>query len=187
MGVAAGIFASYLTRSDGVMVRTKGSGKTDGVRSEIRPPPNVTYLAASAGPHGSYLVRSDGKIDRTKSGGAIDREMVPEGWPVVTYTMASAGCDVTYLVRSDGVVDLIKSGALTTSMVPAAGTKYISVGDQLTMATDKTMYGQWASYIVRDDGAVIRVVNTKGNINREYPPPSTGAPPPRPSQPASPI
>lgn len=176
VAVSAGHHASYLLRSDGVVVRTKGSGKTDGVRSEIRPPPQVRYVAVGAGPHASYLVRSDGKIDRTVRNGQVERELAPVGWPAVKYTAAAGGFDRTYLVRDDGAVDAIKSGALKNTIVPAAGTRYLSVSDQLTIQSDKAAWGNMASYLVRDDGAVIRVVNSNsnGDVNREYPPPATG-------------
>lgn len=176
VSVSAGYHATYVLRSDGTVMRSTGSGKFKGVSSEIRPPAGMRYVSVSSGYYASYFVRSDGKVDRTKGRGKIESELAPDNWPNVKYVTVSAGFEATYLVRDDGKIDrFMRKGSIRTIAPEKEGTKYVYVGDQLQRTTSNgqsaSVYGNMATYFIRDDGVAVRTV-TKGDVSKTYDPPA---------------
>ena len=130
--VAAGEFASYLVRDDGIVDRTKGYGKID---SQMSPPAGTKYVRVSDmfavttqhSPNGAhkdspgqmYLVREDGAVDRTRGYGTIELTMNPP--PGLKYTSASSGLHASYLLQSNGVVARTTGGGKVGKQAKAAG------------------------------------------------------------------
>lgn len=157
VGVSSGCHQHYLIRSDGCLIRIPVCSAA--TTAELRPPPGQRYVGVSSGPHASYFIRSDGKAERYRHAArTIEIVYTPPGWPKVVYTKASAGQRSSWLVRSDGKVDRIQGGQIDDSVAPTApGVMYIGVSDQLEIQTDKGRACNWATYLVRDDGAADRV------------------------------
>jgi hypothetical protein len=107
---------NYLIRSDGMVIRTTGSGRLE---QRVEPPAGLRYLAASASAAASYYVRSDGAVDRTTRGnGKVTATMNPP--PGTRYIAVSAHMNATYLLRSDGIVDRTTGyGKVQKSMLPS--------------------------------------------------------------------
>lgn len=159
--VSNDMYALYLLRSDGVLIRhasqtfSRNAFSTEtGPKNERRPPGGQTYVGMSSGPSASYFLRSDGQVDRATTGGQVTSTLQPDGFPGVTYTEASAGMDLSFLLRSDGKVDVVRGGKVGKTYETATG--YTAVSQQVTNASDKSQWGPSWVYFLRGDGAADR-------------------------------
>jgi ribosomal protein L24E len=156
--VSSGEYASYLLLDDGTIHRTTGSAA---IEKTIKPPKGVKYTAVSSGTHASYFLRSDGSVDRTKGAGKIRHTFSPPDG--AKYIGVAAGEFHTYFTRDDGLIDCTRGyDKIHYTIEPPSGAKYISVSDMFAVTTQHSQHvhkdSPWQMYLVRDDGAVDRVV-----------------------------
>lgn len=158
-GASAGAIASYLVRSDGKVDRTVSDGKIQctmsGDAAYVHASEQMSYTTSDGktttqwSNPATYLLRADGVIDRTCSDGKIERSITAS---VGTYVAACAGFTHSVLIRSDGAADIIKGGVHKNTRNPQPGTKFIGVS-----------VSQWASYVLVDNGTVLRVTSNSSN------------------------
>jgi hypothetical protein len=109
-------------------------------------------------------VRDDGSIDRTRGPGKIDKTIAPPAG--TTYIGAPGGQEYSYFLRADGVVDrtaemtMFKkaTGEISSSYEPPEGAKYIGISEMFAVTPNQYDSSPPSVYLVRDDGAVDRVV-----------------------------
>ena len=165
---SAGLHASYLLRSDGVVDRIRGGA----VESELRCGGGACYIELvdqtevqtdkSNNPSlYFYIIRSDGMADRYKTYfGTLTKEMHP---PVgETFVAGAAGLHQSYLLCSGGAAERIRSGKVTQQLRPSPGPAVRYIGGSC---------GGWSSYLLRDDGVVDRTQHG-GRISHEMVPSS---------------
>jgi len=167
---AADNYASYLLTDKGVILRTTTGGKIS-LASIINPPPGHAYIKISSGPIASYFVLSNGVAMRWcvgLTGSTIQSAMTPSTINV-KYIDASAGIQYSYLLRSDGFVDKVKGGKVIATLVPQGkheeSTKFVGLGQQLHISSDKGTSGPYANYLRRSDGVVERIT-TRGTAHQ---------------------
>ena len=156
IAISSGDHASYFVREDGAVDRSTGKGK---MTSTISAPESVKYVDVSAGSYATYLLRDDGKIDRTTGSGTISAT-IECGETGVTYiaispqAMGSASdkhntqTQQSYFVRSDGKADKTTGSAKIQFTVESEFSPYIAASS-----------GLHASYLLRADGAIDRIVS----------------------------